>query len=145
TDSGKEQANERMRLCRYAGAAPVNLADYSDMVRRQKHEPEVTRATMAAAFSDLVVNVKLLDELGPALLADGAMFLYGPPGTGKSSIAERLNRIHEDYVLVPRAVEVDSQIITVFDPVVHVPAPEQPRDLDPRWVLCRRPAVIAGG
>jgi len=145
TDAGKEQANERMRLCRYAGHAPVSLSYYSQVIRAQHANPEVTQDSMSKAFADLVVNRKLLDELGPALIADGAMFLYGPPGTGKSSIAERLNRIHEDYVLVPRAVEVDSQIITVFDPVVHVPAPEQPRDLDPRWVLCRRPAVIAGG
>ena len=50
------------------------------------------------------------------------MFLYGPPGTGKTSIAERLIRVHDDFVLVPKAVEVDSQIITVFDPVVHRPA-----------------------
>jgi len=145
TDAGKEQANERMRLCRYAGHAPVSLSYYSQVIRAQHANPDVTQDSMSKAFADLVVNRKLLDELGPALIADGAMFLYGPPGTGKSSIAERLNRIHEDYVLVPRAVEVDSQIITVFDPVVHVPAPEQPRDLDPRWVLCRRPAVIAGG
>jgi hypothetical protein len=145
TDAGKEQANERMRLCRYAGHAPVSLDNYSQVIRAQHAVPDVTQESMARAFADLVVNRKLLDELGPALIADGAMFLYGPPGTGKSSIAERLNRIHEDHVLVPRAVEVDSQIITVFDPVVHVPAPDQPRDLDPRWVLCRRPAVIAGG
>ncbi len=145
TDAGKEQANERMRLCRYAGAAPVSLASYREVVLAQKVEAEVTRETMGRAFSDLVVNTKLLDDLGPALIADGAMFLYGPPGTGKSSIAERLNRIHEDAILVPRAVEVDSQIITVFDPVVHVPIDEQPHDLDQRWVLCRRPAIIAGG
>lgn len=145
TDSGKEQANERMRLCRYAGHAPVSLADYRAVVLAQRANPTITRDVMRKAFADLVVNTRLLDELGPALLADGAMFLYGPPGTGKSSIAERLNRIHEDAVLVPRAVEVDSQIITVFDPVVHRPVANQPPELDARWVLCQRPAVIAGG
>jgi hypothetical protein len=145
TDSGKEMANERMRLCRYAAHAPVSLEAYRAVVLAQRAQPEITRDVMRKAFADLVVNVRLLDELGPALLADGAMFLYGPPGTGKSSIAERLNRIHDDAVLVPRAVEVDSQIITVFDPVVHRPLEKQPADLDPRWVLCRRPAVIAGG
>jgi hypothetical protein len=87
----------------------------------------------------------LLNELGPALLTQGAMFLYGPPGTGKTSISERLIRVHPDLVLVPKAVEVDSQIITVFDPVVHRPADVQPDELDPRWVLCHRPSIIAGG
>jgi hypothetical protein len=73
------------------------------------------------------------------------MFLYGPPGTGKSSIAERLLRIYDDKVLVPYAIEVDGQIVTVFDPIVHRPAPDQPGDLDPRWVLCDRPSIIVGG
>ena len=73
------------------------------------------------------------------------MFLYGPPGTGKSSIAERLIRIYGDLVLVPHAVEVDGQIITVFDPVVHRPVPSSPTGIDPRWVLCHRPCIIVGG
>lgn len=145
TELGREQANERMRLCRYAGAAPVSLASYTEVIGAQKADPEVTPEIMRRAFDDLVVNDRLLDELGPALIADGATFLYGPPGTGKSSIAERLIRIHEDHVHVPRAIEVDGQIITVFDPVVHEPIDPQPADLDKRWVLCKRPAIIAGG
>jgi len=28
---------------------------------------------------------------------------------------------------------------------VHEPEPEQPLDLDPRWVLCKRPSIITGG
>ena len=87
----------------------------------------------------------MLDELGPALLTEGAMFLYGPPGTGKTSVAERLIRTHTEPVFVPRAVEVDNQIITVFDPVIHEPLDDQPTDLDPRWVLCRRPSIVVGG
>ncbi len=86
---------------------------------------------MRRAFADLVVSNRLLDELGPALLTEGAMFLYGPPGTGKTSVAERLIRIHTDPVLVPRCVEVDSQIITVFDPLIHEPVDEQPRSSTP--------------
>lgn len=145
TEQGREQANERMRLCRYAGAAPVPLDLYGQVVRAQSPDPVITRETLRNAFRDLVVEDSMLDELGPALIAEGAMFLYGPPGTGKTSVAERMIRIHEDHVLVPRSVEVDSQIITVFDPVVHRPVDKQPPELDPRWVLCRRPCIIAGG
>jgi hypothetical protein len=145
TELGREQANERMRLSRYSGAVPVPLSEYTRVVRQQEAHVEVTRESMRRAFSDLVVNDALLDELGPALIARGAMFLYGPPGTGKTSIAERLIRIHEDVIVVPRAVEVDTQVITVFDPVVHEPVDPQPIDLDPRWVVCKRPAIVAGG
>ena len=145
TELGRAQAIDRMKLCRYAGAVPVSLADYAEVVRGQHRQPKIHHDTIRAAFTDLVISDRLLDELGPAILAKGAIFLYGPPGTGKSSIAERLIRVHEDQVVVPRAVEVDGQIITVFDPVIHQAADPQPKGLDPRWVLCRRPSVIVGG
>lgn len=145
TELGRAQAIDRMNLCRYAGAVPVSLADYAEVVRGQHRQPKIHHDTIRAAFTDLVISDRLLDELGPAILAKGAIFLYGPPGTGKSSIAERLIRVHEDQVVVPRAVEVDGQIITVFDPVIHQAADPQPKGLDPRWVLCRRPSVIVGG
>ena len=145
TELGRAQAIDRMGLCRYAGAIPVSLADYAEVVRGQHRQPKIHHDTIRKAFTDLVISDRLLDELGPAILAKGAIFLYGPPGTGKSSIAERLIRVHEDHVVVPRAVEVDGQIITVFDPVIHQPTDPQPKNLDPRWVLCKRPSVIVGG
>ena len=61
----------------------------------------------------------LLDQLGPAVIEQSSIFLYGPPGNGKSSLAERLLRVYQDAVLIPYAVEVDGQIISLFDPVVH--------------------------
>jgi hypothetical protein len=145
TDRGRQQATDRMGLCRYAGAVPVSLADYAEVVRAQHRQPKIHHDTIRKAFTDLVISDRLLDELGPAILTKGAIFLYGPPGTGKSSIAERLIRVHDDHIVVPRAVEVDGQIITVFDPVIHEPTDPQPAGLDPRWVLCKRPSVIVGG
>ena len=53
--------------------------------------------------------------------------------------------MYDDFVLVPHAVEVDGQVITVFDPVIHEPLPDQPPDIDPRWILCKRPFIIVGG
>jgi hypothetical protein len=145
TDAGRQQATDRMQLSRYAGAAPVALDLYTEVITAQHASPTINFAAMQHAFSDLVISDELLWELGPAAIAGGAMFLYGPPGTGKSSIAERLLRIYEDMVLVPHAVEVDGQIITVYDPVVHRPVADQPTDVDPRWVLCERPCIIVGG
>jgi hypothetical protein len=145
TEAGRQQANDRMQLCRYAGATPVSLEAYSAVIRSQHASPVIDFDGLKGAFSDLVIEDDLLWELGPAAIAGGALFLYGPPGTGKSSIAERLLRIYDDQVLVPYAVEVDGQIVTVFDPIIHRPAPDQPGDLDSRWVLCDRPAIIVGG
>ena len=142
---GQQHATDRHSQSRYAGACPVSLQLYRDVVARQRLAVQVNREMLKTAFSDLVIADELLDELGPALNASGAMFLYGPPGTGKTSIAERIVRISPDQVLVPHAVEVDGQIISVFDSTVHVPSDQQPDDLDPRWVLCNRPRVIVGG
>lgn len=145
TDLGQRHATDRLDQSRYAGAAPVSLSDYRIIVARQRLSVSVNRESLKAAFSDLVISDELLDQLGPALITNGAVFLYGPPGTGKTSIAERLVRISPDLVLVPRAIEVDGQIITVFDSTVHIPADSQPEDLDPRWVVCQRPRVLVGG
>ena len=145
TEAGRNQAQDRMNLCRYTGPAPVSLADYCATVLSQHAEPEIDLEALERAFSDLVISESLLLELGPAAIAGGAMFLYGPPGTGKSSIAERLLRIHHDHVLVPHTVEVDGQIVSVYDPIAHQAVAEQPHGLDPRWVLCERPCIIVGG
>ena len=145
TDLGRQTANQRYQQSQYADAAPVTLADYTRVTGDQRSRIHITRSGMKHAFGDLVVAQELLDQLGPAMISPGAVFLYGPPGTGKTSLAERMIRVHNDHVLVPRAVEVDSQIVSVFDPVVHRPAAVQPPEMDPRYVLCHRPCVVAGG
>lgn len=145
TEGGNRFAKERAQQSTYASYTPVCLADYTNMVWKQKAEMRINRESIREAFGDLVVADELLDQLGPAFMNDGAIFLYGPPGTGKTSLAERMIRIHKDKVLVPRALEIDGQIIQVFDPSVHTPVDEQPEALDPRWVLCDRPIVIVGG
>lgn len=145
TELGRSHAMEHMAMCRYAGVTPVSLTDYNAVVRRQHIRPDVHLDSIRRAFGDLVVSDQLLDELGPAIRSNGAIFLYGLPGTGKSAIAERLIRIHDDPILVPHAVEVDGQIITVFDPAIHRPVDTQPSRHDRRWILCRRPSVIVGG
>ncbi len=145
TEAGSRMAKERMQGSTYASHLPVPLADYTRTIWAQKAEMEVNQESIRTAFGDLVVADELLDQLGPAFMNDGAIFLYGPPGTGKTSLAERMIRIHKDNIVVPRAVEVDGSIITVFDPSVHRELPEQPSGLDRRWVLCERPIIIVGG
>ncbi len=145
TEYGSKITAERMAGANYASFLPVSLADYVRVINAQQSEMDLNRETIRAAFSDLVVADELLDQLGPAFLSNGAIFLYGPPGTGKTSLAERMIKLYPDHVLVPRAVEVDGSIIVVFDPSTHKPVEPQPETLDPRWVLCERPIVIVGG
>jgi hypothetical protein len=59
----------------------------------------------------------------------------------------------EGAIWVPHAIEVDGEIIQVFDPIVHRPIGashaggsfDRSRQPDGRWVLCERPVVKLGG
>jgi len=42
-------------------------------------------------------------------------------------------------------VEVEGNIISVFDRAVHRVTEEIPSDYDPRWLLCARPSITVGG
>jgi hypothetical protein len=142
---GRTVATERFQISRYSGPAPVSLKAYSEAVRLQATTVEITREALRAAFSDMVVPDSLLDQLGPALIEQSSIFLYGPAGNGKSSLAERMLRVYEDAVLVPYGVEVDGQIISLYDPAVHQRVGDESEFRDPRWVVCRRPCIVVGG
>ncbi len=143
--SGRTLATERFQISQYSAAAPVSLKAYCEAVKLQATEVEISREMLRTAFSDMVVPDGLLDQLGPALIEQSSIFLYGPPGNGKSSLAERLLRVYEGAVLVPYAVEVDGQVICVYDPAVHQRVGDDHEDRDPRWVVCRRPLIMVGG
>jgi hypothetical protein len=145
TAAGRALAADRAAICSYAGPAPVSLAAYDRSVRAQAAHVHLSRDRLRQALGDLVLPTDLLDQLGPALISQKALFLYGPTGNGKTSLAERLLRVYDDAVLIPYAVELNGYVITLFDPVLHDRLPEQPEGLDARWVLCRRPSVATGG
>jgi SpoVK/Ycf46/Vps4 family AAA+-type ATPase len=123
----------------------VSLTAYESAVRGQAAQVRVSRDSLRRALGDLVLPDKLLDQLGPAVISQKALFIYGPTGNGKTSLAERLLRVYQDAVLIPYALEISGYVIMLFDPVLHHPLAEQPADLDPRWLLCHRPSVTVGG
>jgi energy-coupling factor transporter ATP-binding protein EcfA2 len=145
SQAGKALAAERYQITHYAGVAPVSLKQYHRAAKAQAARIRIDRAGLKKAFADLVVPDSLLDKVGPALISQDSVFLYGPTGSGKTSIAERMLRAYSDAILVPYAVEVDGQIIQLFDPVVHEQVENSEFEYDPRWVLCRRPCVVVGG
>jgi predicted ATPase with chaperone activity len=149
TGPGRVRAMELLLQNQYAGAAPVSLDSYVRQVRRQSvrdtevHPPDVQRA-----FAHLVLDEKTLKKLGAALNSGTSIFLYGPSGTGKSSIATAIPQaLSRDRVWVPYAVEIDGQIIVLYDPQLHASSEEVDvqSTVDARWALCRRPAVMVGG
>jgi len=148
TSEGRSRASDLLAQNHYTGPAPVSLESYITQTKKQSvgktevHEDEVKRA-----FAHLVIDPALLRQFGTALNSGSSIFLYGPPGTGKTTVAETLSRvIAEDEVWIPYAVEVDGEIITLYDSAIHKRmVDEEPEDCDSRWVLCQRPAVMVGG
>jgi predicted ATPase with chaperone activity len=148
TSQGRSRAQELLAQNQYSGPAPVPLSSYVEQVRKQSvSNLDIHPADIQRAFAHLVLNDETLWQLGTALNSGAAIFLCGPSGVGKTTIAETLSRVlAEDEVWIPYAVEVDGQIITVYDPTIHKRmAKSEPAIHDDRWVLCQRPSVLVGG
>jgi predicted ATPase with chaperone activity len=158
TDLGRERTREFLHSSGYVGAAPVTPAQYAEVAWKQTVQKiPVTASRMANAFDGVVLATGLLDRLGPAVNSGRSIFLYGPSGTGKTFIAERLKGLLDGSIFIPRAMAIDNHVIRVYDPVCHNEINigegldsfgdilEGGPRYDRRFVLCERPAIIAGG
>lgn len=155
TDAGRQRAMLFLENNQYVGIAPVPLSQYVAYLKayRDAVPRSITRTRVRDAFSHLVLSERVLDQVGPAIGAAHSMFVYGPPGNGKTVIAQAIRGLLDGELGVPYALEVEGNIIRLFDPVNHEPidTPDAPtglsRDLghDRRWVRCRRPLVMVGG
>ena len=148
TDKGRDRARAFFDHNTYVGACPVPWAVYMESLKHQTIRREsVTPRDLEVAFSDIMVNRKTINTVGPAINSGRGMFLFGEAGNGKTSIAERIARSFRGHVFIPYAVEVDGQIIRVYDGHNHtqVAPSAYPRDYDHRWVRIQRPCVVVGG
>lgn len=154
TDLGRERTIQFLDANQYTGPAPVPLSAYvANMRGLLANRGHVDRQRVLAGFSHLVVNPGILEQLGPAINSGKSVFLYGPPGNGKTVIAEGIGRTIGGDMYLPHALEVDGQIITMYDPVNHHPIDSEDDDSsvvkgamrDRRWVRIRRPVVTVGG
>jgi hypothetical protein len=155
TDLGRDRGEQYLDANQYVGPAPVPLAQYTTYVKAARDARGfLNRTRLAAGFAHLVVSPDTLDQLGPAVNSGKSIFLYGPPGNGKTVLAEGVGRALGGDMYVPHAIDIDGQIITVFDPVNHVAldtAEESGSTLikvaprDRRWVRIKRPIVTVGG
>ncbi|HEX4039772.1 MAG TPA: hypothetical protein VHX37_17075 [Acidobacteriaceae bacterium] len=148
TSQGRTRALEALSQGQYAGAVPVSIERYVEQVRKQSvRNLVVRRPDVERAFAGMVVDPKILGQIGTALNSGATIFVHGPAGVGKTAMAETMSRVlAEDDIWIPHAVEVDGQVITVFDPMIHKQVEEFGEGThDERWVRCHRPSVLVGG
>ena len=154
TDLGRDRARQYLEINQYTGAAPVPLATYiASMHALQRARGYIDRDRLRRGFTDLVVSDRILEQLGPAVNGNKAVFLYGPPGNGKTVLAEGMGRAIGGEMYMPYAIEIDGHIITMYDPVNHQSLEENTESSlllsapshDKRWVRIKRPVVTVGG
>ena len=157
TGAGIARAREAMEINRYVGPAPVPLATFIDRVRLQSYaDQRFDHQALTGVLSDLVLKPELIQLLGPAVNSGSPIFLHGEPGNGKTAIAERVAKLGSDSVYIPHAIDVNGEIVLLFDPVRHelVDEDDGPNGLDilrrtvshdPRYAHIHRPAVMVGG
>jgi predicted ATPase with chaperone activity len=149
-ERGSQKAQEALARSQYVGKAPVPLATYVAAVQRQSiSNIHVTPEDLARAFAHMVIPRETLAQLGPAVNSGKSIFLFGPPGNGKTTIGEVLVSLMRGEVVLPYAVEIDQQVIKIFDQVYHRPVMEQAASdrlrFDHRWIISKRPIVMTGG
>jgi MoxR-like ATPase len=147
-DHGWDRLARLLSMCGYVGPAPVSLRDYTHMMKLQSIPSNTaSMETVRQAFHDLVLPESLLQTLGCVINSRRSLFLTGLPGTGKTAVAERINGALAGGIWIPYAVEIDGQIIRVFDSHCHeqMADDESPTEFDRRWILIQRPLVVVGG
>ena len=158
-ERGRSAALEAENQSQYLGPAPVALAVFQAQVMRQRITNEmIDDTTLRGAFDGLVVPDHYLEKIGPAINAGRTVLLFGPPGNGKTTMATRVAALFKDVVYIPYAVEIDGQIMKMYDPSLHKQAVTDNQlgglsttngllreGFDERWVACKRPVAIVGG
>jgi len=133
----------------------VPLSQYAAGVRLQRHRSDwLSMEMLRKAFGHMVVDDRLLWQVGPAVNSGKSFLIYGQPGNGKTFLAEALFNVESDPIYIPAAIECQGQIIQLYDPVYHhridedepeVSAFARERQFDGRWLQIRRPFIVSGG
>ena len=145
-DHGCEALRRLTSTCSYAGPAPVSLKAYTEMITQQvRNRPPSSHEALEQAMSNLILSDYAKEILGLVVVSGRSLFLTGPSGNGKTATARALVDAIPGEVWIPYAIEVDGQVIRMFDSHNHVPVPHSNDDYDRRWIRIRPPLVVAGG
>jgi hypothetical protein len=145
-DRGWVEVTRLMNTCSYVGPAPVSLGAYTErMVRQVRERPPASRTALERAMEELVLSEGAKQTLGLVASSGRSLFLSGPSGNGKTAMARALVDAVQGDIWIPYAIEVDTQVIRLFDPHNHQPVPVTDTNYDGRWIRIQPPLVVVGG
>ena len=145
-ERGWEELGRLMKFCSYAGPAPVSLKAYTEMITQQvRNRPPASRQALDQALSHLILSDYAKEILGLVIGSGRSLFLTGPSGNGKTASARALVDAIPGEIWIPYALEVDRQVIRVFDTHNHLPVEHPNDDHDRRWLRIKPPLVVVGG
>lgn len=159
TDRGREQARRSMQVSGYVGPAPVSLNAYTAFLDYQvANRTKPTFDQVTDSISSLVLPDASKEVAALAARSGRSLFLFGPAGNGKTSLGRALHNAVTGELWIPYCFCVESNIIRIYDRMVHKPldldaAAEDPMAsafeldsrIDRRWIRIQPPFVVAGG
>jgi len=145
-ERGWQRVFQLMNVCSYTGPAPLTLELYTEMlVSQMRSRLPVTTEVLEQTLGHLVLTEEVRQTLGVVVSSGRSLFLSGPPGNGKTAMARALVNAIAQPLWIPYAIEVDGQVIRVFDKHVHHPIVVPDAVYDRRWVKVKPPLVVVGG
>lgn len=146
-DRGWDRVQRMLEVNGYIGPAPVSLDAYTAMIQDQQAQVSpVTPDMVRRALAHLILPESTVQTLGVVAHSRRSILISGPAGTGKTTIAKALHSALGGEMWIPYAIEVDGQVIKVFDSHNHKAIDPQPsRRHDNRWLKIERPVIIVGG
>jgi len=154
TDAGEDRAKDALERSQYVGPAPVPIHYYNQVIELQSHpHRKISVTEVKDSLDGLILNEDFHRQIGPAVNSASSLFLYGPSGNGKTTIALRIAKLiaRTTPIWLPYALTAGGQIIQIHDRLIHKPAPKDaPQrqgmgNIDGRWELFERPAIVVGG
>ncbi len=135
-----------MAVSSYCGPAPIAINEYTQRLTAQiRGRMPTTRAALEFAMVELVLTDGAKQTLGLVASSGRSLFLSGPSGNGKTAMARALVDGIQGDLWIPHAIEVDGQVIRLFDPHTHRPVKVAATDYDKRWIKIKPPLVVVGG
>jgi predicted ATPase with chaperone activity len=154
TDAGSSRARDALNRSQYIGPVPVPLELYTKAIMLQTQTRDrIPAEYVKRSLQELTLAEDFHERIGPAINNGTSLFIYGPPGNGKTSIAQAIAGLISSTspIWLPYTLAVGSQLVGIFDPLIHKPIPRKKgvtaelSEYDRRWELFQRPTVMVGG